>query len=371
MCTPVRVLHVLSKLSFGGVQTVVMNYYRNIDREKVQFDFVVQDKEVGSYESEVQSLGGHIYKIAPMHLDRKRFEKELMKILQSNKYYKIIHTHHNFSNIIPLRVAKKAGVPVRISHSHSNYKANSFFKELQRIVFRLLIPFYATDYFSCSIASAVWLYGKKNIRSSKLKIVHNAINTEKFVLDNDIRQRVRNELDINNNIVLIHVGMFSYSKNHEYLLEIFKQLLKINQQISLLLVGDGERKEFLLNLARSKGLEGKVFFLGIQERVQEFLMAADYFVFPSRYEGLPLTVIEAQISGLSCLISDVITPEVAIFNDVTFMSIKASPIMWAKTLIESFNLRRARTFNDIVSSGYEIKHEASELQQFYTMKNGN
>lgn len=365
MNAPIRVLHVLTKLSFGGVQTIVMNYYKNIDRRKVQFDFVVQNEGEEFYEYEVKSLGGQIYRVAPLHLDRKKFEKDLMNILKSNAGYRIIHVHQNFLNIVPLRVAKKAGVQVRISHSHNNYKAISLYKRLQRFVFKAIIPLYATDYLSCSNASAEWLYGKKAARSSKCRVVHNAINTRKFLLDYEIRRRVREKLIINDRIVLIHVGMFTSAKNHEYLFEIVKQLVKLNKQIVLLLVGDGERKELLLEMVELKGIQEQVLFLGMQDNVQDLLMAADFFIFPSRYEGLPLTVIEAQVSGLKCIVSNVITPEVDLFNDILFLSIKNSPEVWAKNIIDNLGNRRARTFNDLAKTGYEISNEAKELQKLY------
>jgi len=342
-----------------------MNYYKSIDRRKVQFDFVVQNEGEEFYECEVKSLGGEIYRVAPMHLDRKKFEKDLMNILKSNSGYRIIHVHQNFLNIVSLRVAKKAGVQVRISHSHSNYKATSLYKRFQRLVFKALIPLYATDYLSCSKASAEWLYGIKAARSSKCRIVHNAINTRKFILDYEIRRKVREKLIINDRIVLIHVGMFAYSKNHEYLFEIVKQLVKLNKQIVLLLVGDGERKKLLLEMVELMGIQEQVLFLGMQDNVQDLLMAADFFVFPSRYEGLPLTVIEAQISGLKCLISDVITPEVDLFNDIIFLSIKDSPEFWAKNIIDNLGNNKTRAFDDLVKSGYEISHEAKELQKLY------
>jgi len=365
MNEPIRVLQILSTLSFGGVQSVVMNYYRNIDRKNVQFDFVVQAEEEGAYEKEVLALGGKIYRTVPMHLNRKRFEQALINILKSNPGYRIIHAHQNFLNIIPLRAAKKAKIPVRISHGHSSYRTDSLLTEIKRAVFRLFISVYATDLFACSKTAAVWLYGEKAVSNSKCKIIYNAIDTGKYYFDNNVRSRIRQELKIEDKLALIHIGMFTRAKNHEYLLKIFKQVYSLKQKSCLLLAGDGDKKAELQSLAQDYGISDNVLFLGKKDNVYEYLMAADGFVFPSRYEGLPLAVIEAQISGLKCFVSDVVTSEVDLFGEVNFMSIAKPAEKWAEVIVSTDLSRYKRNREAVSNTRYDIINEAEKLKQFY------
>ncbi|MCK2016879.1 glycosyltransferase [Peribacillus frigoritolerans] len=362
---PVRVLHILTKLSFGGVQSVIMNYYRNLDRSKVQFDFVVQTEETGFFDEEVMNLGGSIFRVAPVHINKKQFETDLFDILTIHPEFKIVHVHQNFLNITALKIAKKAGVPVRISHSHSNYPTSSFITEIKRKVFRKIISIYATDFFACSKASAKWLYGRRNTMSHKCKIIHNAIQTENFKMNYTIRSKIRNELGVDGNLVLIHVGMITDAKNHEYLLGIFKQVQVYNKKSSLLIVGDGENKDNLMRISKEQGTSDSVFFLGKMENVNEYLMAADCFVFPSKFEGLGMALIEAQINGLHCWSSDVVPKEADIFGEVTFLSNDLPPDVWAKSIISCDPKRYTRNYDSISNSGYEIKKETDKLMEFY------
>lgn len=365
MQSKIRVLHIITKLSFGGVQSVIMNYYRNIDRSKIQFDFVVQDKEKHFFDNEITKLGGKIYILSPMHTKKKQFENELFTLLKEHPEYKIIHVHQNFLNIIPLSVAKKANIPVRISHSHSNYPASSLFKKIQRSIFRLLIGRYATDYFACSKISAEWLYGEKKARGKKCKIIYNAIDVSKFIFNSDTRNKIRKELQLDEDTVLLHVGMFTDAKNHEYLLEIFKNYKILNPFSKLLLIGDGEKKEDLIKIAKEYNVLDSVVFLGKINDVEKYLMAADHFIFPSKYEGLGMSLIEAQISGLKCWSSDVLPKEVDLFDEVSFLSINTPAEVWAKSIFDHQPKRYLKSFVSICNSGYEIKMQAERLTYFY------
>lgn len=364
MKEPIKVLHVLSKMSFGGVQSVVMNYYRHIDSSKIQFDFVVQSSENFFYDEEIKRLGGKIYQVAPIHSNRKQFERDFFRVLIENPEYKIVHCHQNFLNIVPLRIAKKAGVPIRISHSHSNYKASSFIKEMQRKVFRTIIAYYATDYFACSRVAAQWLYGHHS-KSSKCKIINNAIETKKYFFDPGIRFKKRKELGIDKELVLIHVGMFTDSKNHEYLFKVFEKVHNKNINTLLLLVGDGENRSKLMKAAKECSGSNNIIFLGKRDNVHEYLMAADYFVFPSKYEGLGMSVIEAQMSGLPCIVSDVVPREVDLFGDVSFISINETPETWANVIIQNNTSRILHSIESIMNTNYEIEIEAKKLSDYY------
>ena len=363
MKRPIRVLHIITKLSFGGVQSVLMNYYRYIDRKRIQFDFVVQSDDKHFFEKEVLSLGGNIYRLPSINTDRKKFELELFKLLQAHPEYQIVHAHQNFTNIIPLRIAKKAKVKVRISHSHSKYVARTITKESMRKIFRLVISYYATNYFSCSQASAVWLYGKKNSSSNKCKIIHNAIDSNIFIMDSKIRKKIRKNLSIENKFVIIHIGMFGEAKNHEFLLEIFKEFHNKYNNSVLMLIGDGNKRNNLLNLTSTYGIDEDVLFLGKKDNVNQYLMAADYFILPSINEGLPVVVVEAQASGLPCLVSEAVSNEVDITGIVRWCSIKRSPTEWAN-LIDTQS-KRVLTQQKVIEGQYDIKYESEKLANIY------
>lgn len=364
---PVRVLHVVSKMSVGGVQSLIMNYYRHIDRSKVQFDFAVQSIEKCEYDDEINTLGGRIHRISPLHIDMKRFSADLKSLLTNNPGYRIIHSHQNFMNIIPLYIAKKCNVPVRISHSHSNYKATSTMKDLQRFAFRRLIRYAATECMACSQPAGRWLYGSSFGKHINDRVVHNAINANLFRFDKDKREKLRKNLGIEDKFVLIHVGRFSRPKNHQFLLEVFSEFLRINSDSVLLLIGDGEEKDSVKETLEKLGLWKNTFLLGFLNNVSDYLNAADAFVFPSLYEGLGIVVIEAQASGLACIVSEEAVPkEVNIADTVEFLSTKLPPNKWAEAIGKiNINKYRHNAYESIIRGGYEIEKEAESLMEFY------
>lgn len=360
-----RVLHVVSKMSFGGVQAIIMNYYRNINRENIQFDFVVQDETEYEFNEEIKKLGGNIFFVSPMHVNRKKFEKQLSNILDENRY-EVIHCHQNFLNIIPLRVAKKKRVKNRISHSHNCYKASSLLKGIQRIIFKKIISMYATHFYACSYDAGVWLYGSK-LMNNKGRIINNAINIRKFAFNNNIRCQIRKELNIDNKYVLVHVGMFGEAKNHKYLIDIFKELEKINENSILLLIGEGELLNNIKNYAKGLNLENKILFLGKKANIDQYLMAADVFVFPSKYEGLPIALIEAQASGIPCIVSkEAVKREIDYTGNIEFISIKLHPKEWAQKIMHfQKTIRSPLPQNLIDRSIYNITVEANKLEKLY------
>lgn len=364
---PIRVLHIVSKMSFGGVQSFIMNYYRHIDRSRVQFDFVVQSPEKGEFDEEIIMLGGRIHRIAPLYIDRKHFTIDLETLLTSYPGYRIIHSHQNFMNIVPLAIAKKRKIPVRISHSHSNYKAASVSKTLQRVVFRKTIRRFATDCFACSESSGEWLYGSSFGKHDNDTIIHNAIDLDHFTFNQEIRSEIRNKLNIQDKYVIMHVGMFSPAKNHGFLLEVFNEFHKQNERSVLVLVGDGKGRVAVEDKIHRLNLDKFVLMLGIRNDIPHLLMGADCFVFPSVNEGLPIAVVEAQATGVPCIVSkEAVPPETNITGEVDFLSITDNPKHWANrisSLCESFIRRDMSEF--IISNGYDIKTESEKLENFY------
>lgn len=330
---PIKVLQVLSGLHIGGVQSVILNYYRNINRDKVQFDFVVMGNDIGCFEAEVEKLGGKIYHVRNVKMHCIGYVSDLMRILGKHEY-NIIQVHMNFLNFITLLCAKAAGIKIRISHSHNNYTASSCLIKIVRIFLRKVICFCATDLWACSITAGEWLYGKKIVGNEKFKVCPNAIETSSFYFDKNIRTKIRNQLGIKKEFVLMHSGSFTLAKNHKFILEIFHDFLKMDSNAVLILLGDGENKQEIEMYSKQLGINDKIMFLGNVNNVNEYLMAGDVFLFPSKFEGLPMALIEAQISGLYSVVSEAIPQETDITNKMEWRLLKEGSDAWAKAVIK-------------------------------------
>lgn len=366
---PVRVLHVVSKMSVGGIQAVIMDYYRNINRKNVQFDFVVQTKRRCEFDREIQAMGGILHRTSSLKTDKVKFCRELTGILRKEQKYRIIHAHQGFSNIIPLLVAKRANVKVRISHSHNSYRRKPAAIRAQMLFFQKIIGLFATDCFACSVSAGKWMYGNGFFKSRKSRILRNAVDADKFRFEPSTRSRIRNKLGIKGKYVLVHVGMFRPEKNHEYLLKIFSEIRKRRRDCLLMLIGDGANRGLIETLAGNGNLGDDVLFLGMKRNVHEYLMASDCFILPSESEGLPLSLIEAQASGLPCFVSE---EAVARESDVTglvhYLSINAEPAAWVDMINGcrcAVPESREEGCRQVVECGYDIKAEARALESFY------
>ena len=245
---PIRVAHVIGKWLGGGVESMVMNYYRHIDRNKIQFDFICDNDSTNIPYEEIEALGGGVILIPPYQKIFK-YQRELQKVLKEGQY-RIIHSHINALSVFPLRAAKKVNVPVRIAHSHSTTNKVEWKKNLMKQILRPFSKVYATHYFCCSELAGRWLFGDKVYDEGKVERINNAIDLSKYQYDSSIRKLKRNELGIDENTLVIgHVGRFVKQKNHDYLIDIFNELHKKNNNSILLLAGQGPLK---------KEIEGKV-----------------------------------------------------------------------------------------------------------------
>ena len=372
---PIRILQVLTIMNRGGAETMIMNYYRNIDRSKIQFDFLLHRKEKGAFDDEIKSLGGKIYKMQNLSLKNiPAYVKSLDFFLKNHKEYKVIHSHINAFSVFILRAAKKNNVPIRIAHSHTslyNLNINPFSKKRNSLsfaikfivqnLFKLKIPAYANYYFSCGDKAGQWLFGKKNI--SKVKIINNAIDSDLFTYNEDKSLKMKKALSLEGKIVLGHVGNFVPEKNHSFLIKIYQEIKKINPKASLVLVGAFGKYEIekLVNGSLPKDLN----ILGLRSDVPDILQAIDIFLFPSTNEGLPVTLIEAQAAGLKIIASDDITQELNMTNLIDFIPLENSPEYWAKAVLNSYPYQRRNTKNQIIEGNYDIKRNASALQEFY------
>ena len=269
----------------GGVESVVMNYYRNIDKEKIQFHFLCDEDSTDIPYEEIEKLGGKVI-IVPPYQKLFKYQKELYKIFKENNY-KIVHSHISTLSVFPLRIAKKAGVPIRIAHSHSTSNKKEWKRNLIKNILRPLSKLYANNYFACTEYAGKWLFGKKVVERKELNVINNAIDLKKFELNENTREDLRKELGIKEDTLIIgHVGRFMKQKNHEFLIDVFNELIKKNENSILMLIGQGPLLNDMKQKVRDLNIEDKVKFIGQVTNVEKYYNIMDVFLFPSIYEGL-------------------------------------------------------------------------------------
>lgn len=358
---PIRVAQVVGKMLGGGVEAVVMNYYRHIDRSKVQFDFLVDSDSTLVPREEIESLGGRVFEIPPyQHVVE--YQRELLRLFKQEGW-RIVHSHINALSVFPLRAAKKAGVPVRIAHSHSTSGKGEHAKNALKAVLKTQANRYPTHRFACSKFAGEWLFGK----SADFEVVYNAIDLDRFRFNAEARAQARADLGlVGDQFAIGHVGRFTAQKNHAFLVDVFTEVAKRRDDAVLLLVGSGEAGASVKALVDERGLTDRVKFLGQRSDVNRLYQAFDAFVLPSLYEGLGLVGVEAQVSGLPCLLSDAITREVDVTGECKFLPI-VSPAVWADEICglkrASENLRCA--IDESCLSEYDIKKQGAWLTKKY------
>lgn len=357
----IRVLHVVTSMNVGGIETFLMNLYRNIDKRKVQFDFLVHRSEEGFFDNEIKKSGGKIYYAPKINPFRQREYEEYLVSFFKNASYQTVHSHINAQSMTILKCAEKANVPIRISHSHSS-KTPIDYKFIFKTYNKLKLGNYTTNQLACSDAAGNHLYGK----NSDYKVINNAIDAEKYVGNESIRRKKREELSVNNQFVVGHIGNFSKAKNYPFILEVFKALLKKKKNAVLVLIGNNDNNSGVEQKVKDMDLEDYVIFTGLRSDIPELLQAMDVFLFPSLYEGLPVALIEAQASGLLSVVSNAITKEVAITDNVEFISLNQSADYWADQLLKlSSKFERKNEYRQIKDAGYDIKENVQKLQEFY------
>lgn len=362
---PIRVAHIIGKWLGGGVEAVVMNYYRHIDRSKIQFDFLCDEDSTNIPYEEIEQLGGRVILIPPYQKVFK-YQKELIRIFKEINY-KIVHSHINTLSAFPLRAAKKAGVKVRMAHSHSTTNKKEWKKNLLKQVLRPVSKVYATNYMCCSELAGRWLFGDKAYDSGKVYLLNNAIDLDKFKYNEKLRKEKRKELGISDDTIVIgHIGRFVAQKNHTFLIDIFNGVHKKNNNSILLLAGQGPLKEEIKNKVKELKLNDSVRFLGQRNDVNELYQAFDVFCLPSLYEGLPVVGVEAQASGLLCILSNAMTKETKVLDITKFMSLNNPPEEWADSILDDVKkYKRIDTSKEMTSKNFNIKEEAKKLEKYY------
>ena len=362
MTEPIRVLQVVTHMNRGGLETMIMNYYRHIDRSKIQFDFLTHRDEKKDYDDEIIRLGGKIYHVPPLNpFDRNGYIKELNKFFLTHKEYKIVHSHLDCMSTYPLKAAKRFGVPIRIAHSHNTNQEKNL-KYFIKLYSKQMLYKYATDLFACGEDAGKWMFGNR-----KFVVLKNAIDAKQYLYSPERSREMKRKLHVENKFVLGHIGRFNQQKNHDFLVEVFYELHKKNDNSILLLVGRGELEEKIKIKVHKLGLDSDVIFLGVRNDIPDILQAIDVLAFPSIYEGLPVALVEAQASGLPCIVSDSITREIAITEGIKYLSLNEKKEKWAEIIL-SQNLKRKNEYELIKRADFDIEVNARWLEKYYTKR---
>lgn len=363
-----RILHVIGIMSRGGAETLLMNLYRKMDREMIQFDFVVHSSQKGDYDDEIRTLGGKIYYM-PHYNGANHFSyvMEWNRFFCAHPEYSIVHGHIRSTASIYLKTAKKFG-RTAIAHSHGTSSRGNWLDKFVKMVMQYPIRHTADYFFACSQNAGIWLFGRKICQGSRFFILNNAIDSSQFLFSEDLRNKKRMELGIGQQFVIGHIGNFDAVKNHAFLIDIFSNICEKDKNCLLLLIGGGNPK--LRNTVEQKvcqkKLTDKVKFLGKRMDVNELLNAFDVFVFPSLHEGLGIAAIEAQANGLKCILSDTIPQETAVSDNVTFVSLDKPAELWANLVLAHKGIYvRENMAQNIFIAGYDIKKAAEWLSEFY------
>lgn len=361
---PIRVLHVVTTMNRGGLETMLMNYYRHIDRNVVQFDFLEHRDNESDYDQEILALGGRIFRLPKLNPFSILYHKKLSAFFRHHQEYKIVHVHQDCLSSIALKAAYQNHVPIRIAHSHSASQDQNIKIVVKKALMKS-IPRYATQLFACSKEAGDWMFS-----GSDYQIVKNAIDTKLFLFNKKKRALIRNNLGIpDSKLVIGHVGRFNYPKNHDFLIDIFYEIQKLNKNSILLLVGIGDLETSIKEKVVRLRLADKVMFMGKRSNVNELMQAMDVFVFPSNYEGLPVTLVEAQASGLPVIKSSNVPDQCALTPLVVSLSLELSASDWAEAIIkiEKGYIRKS-TSEYIFKHHFDIEKNAEWLQKFYQEK---
>lgn len=374
---PTRILHVLGGTGLGGAESRIMDLYRQMDKTEIQFDFLVHSsaiKRAGDdtsvrkpqfYDEEIRKMGGHIYVLPKFKVyNYFTYRNAVRAFFARHHEFRVVHGHMTSTASIYLPIAKRAGVPVTVAHSRNA----GVEKGLKGVATRLLRKnlYKIADYcFACSKLAGIDVFGKKWVDAGNVKIIHNAIDAQKFTYQPEKRDRIRKQLQIEDQLVIGHVGRFDAQKNHPYLIEIFAKLCALQDDAVLLLLGEGPGKEKAERQCEQLGIKERVLFLGNQRQPEDYYQAFDFFLLPSLYEGLPGVLVEAQAAGLYCLVSDKVTKEAQVTELVTYLDIEGPAKVWAEEILAHMDYERKNTYRKMVESGFDVKTQAEGYRNFY------
>lgn len=365
---PVKVLYFVDRMLRGGIQTFVLENWRHMDHTKVQIDFLLLD-DGNTYELEdtLRGLDSRIYKLKGIWVKKPKdfvsYQRDVDAFFKVHHDYRVVHLHSSSKNYMVLKCAKKYGIPVRIAHSHNiGFQTTSKVQILIGNLFKPLLKYYATDYFACSEDAGRWLFGRK-----KITVIKNAVDIDKYRYEPIKADCMRKKLKLDGKKVVGHVGRFTHQKNHTFLIDVFKELVELDSDYRLLLIGEGALEEQTKAKAKTYGVENKIIFAGFKTNVEDYMQAMDLFVFPSEFEGLGLVLIEAQAAGLPCYASEKVVPQEAKVSDLlTYIPLEDGPKMWAEQIDKTWKKFKRETPEDAIAErGYSIVETAKQLERYY------
>jgi glycosyltransferase involved in cell wall biosynthesis len=365
---PIRVLHVVGAMNYGGVESMLMNLHRNIDHNRVQFDYLVRTNEKGKHDDEILLLGGNIYRIRPFDgLNIYSYYRECLSFFSQHPEIQVVHGHLGSSASLYLKAAKQSGA-YTIAHSH-NANIDHNFRNLAYSIYSYPTRFVADSLFACSTEAGCSRFGKRAVEGPKFYLFHNAIDLKAYQLEQEERRSVDEEFHFaSDNILIGAVGRISMQKNPEFIFRIFKEAIEMNDKVRCIWIGTGDMENKCHALIESHHMADRIIMTGSRNDVPRLLKRMDCYIMPSLFEGLPVSAIEAQATGLPCLLSDAISKETEICDLVKWMSISESPQSWASRAIElaaENRLIRKNPNEEVVKAGYDIKSTSQWLSDFY------
>ena len=362
---PIKVAIIVGKMDSGGKKNLIMEYYRHIDRDKIQFDFICDSDSQAIPEQEIVELGGRIYKISPyQHIFRNM--TDMARIFRQNKY-KIVHAYNSTMNLFPMAVAKYCNVPVRISESLSMAHEGDW-KTILKKMLRPMSKWYANYHMSCGDDCGRWQFGSKLFDAGKVDVFKTVINTEFNSFNPEVREKTRAEFGWEDKIVVGHIGRFTAQKNSVHMIEIFGAVAKKEPNAILCLIGDGELKEEMMKKIDELGINKQVAYLGRREDIQQFYNAMDCFILPSLYEGLPVVGLEAESCGLPMFFSNEVTREANACDLGHFIGLDESIDVWAGEIIKACKKNmpvRKSHAKEVCDAGFDSASEAIRMQNYY------
>ena len=359
MKQPIRILQIIPSAYRGsGILQVVLNWHKNIDRTKIQFDYLFSKPAKNSARAEIERLGGRIYELPHPYEHPVQFLRESYQFFKERRYH-TVHSHMTNLNLFFYPLAKWFGAKNIIQHAHGTKWSDKKLNGWRNYLMLHAVWFLITHKIVCSQAAGKAYFGKNFL------VVNNGIDVDKFSFNSDIGKQKRKELGLENNFVIGHVGRFSSEKNHAFLIEIFEEIVKKEINARLVLIGDGSTEKDIHSLVRNKHLEDRVLFLGVRRDVAQLLSALDVFVLPSFHEGMPVVGVEAQTSGLPCVFSDGITSEICLLPTTSMLSLQAGPKVWADKILSLRAAKRSNGKQYIQQKGFDIVQTTQQIQNFY------
>jgi glycosyltransferase involved in cell wall biosynthesis len=362
--SPKRLLSIVSAMNAGGAETFLMKVYRELDKSKYQMDFCVASREEGFYNKEIISMGGKIYYYTPKSKNFLKSFINMKDIVKKEKYEYVMRVSQHSLATIDLIAAKFGGARILVQRSSNTDSGSNGSRRLHRM-FKFLPMKIPTIKIAPSTEAAEYTFGKNCVKKGKAILIRNGIAVDDFIFNQERRDKIRIEFNINDKFVVGHIGRFNVQKNHSFLIDMFAEIVKKHANSVLILVGKGELENEIKNKIETLGLTGKVIFTGVRSDIPDLLMAMDVFIFPSFFEGMPNTVIEAQATGLRCMVSDSLTKEVGFTDLVEFLPLELGPVKWAKAALRyKTSYERRNMKKEFIKAGYDIRSTVEIFVQY-------